>query len=794
MRVTACVERRPAAVGAALSGIVPLAVTLATAGIGLLSHFNSTVVGRNPSNDFQIMVWSLRFWPWAIAHGRSLAHTTLLWSPSGFSTLWLTSIPLPSVVAAPLTLSVGPLATYNVLMLAAPALAGVAAFWLCWEATASVAASVIGGVSFALSPYLLGHLMSEHLNLVFVFPLPLLGRAGVRYMRERISRRRFVLTTAALLLVVLGCSLELFADVTVMLAASGALMLAVAAGSRPRFVRLAVGYGLGYAAIAPVLIPVAILALSAPHGQVTHPAAAFSTDLWNVAIPTPTLLLGSFGPLAHVSARFVGNIGERDGFLGPLLLGSVAALWTAWRRIWPAGAILLLSVFLSLGPTLAAAGRPLLLLPSLAAVPVAGDALPARFAVFASLAASVLTACWLAASASVRWRGARIGVAALVIFGVVPNLRLPGDLPNAWAISSRAGWSTTVASVVFAPKAHNVLVLPAGDRTESLWWQASSGMRFGLAIPDSPFVPPTLAADPTIAQTVDNVLPQLEGVIAGTARLRSLLVARRIDTVVVTPAARRLWLPIVRRAVANAPVVDHGLDVFFVPRRVPPLTATVALPVHGPRNGIPLQAQLRFGPTGDERLRIGAGRGHGRTIEGRFGPVFATTAPDRAAVSFVQWVGSRELLRVATYGARRWKIATVAEVAGPIWSARTVIAEDGPINAAWVQDLGATRRLQVATLEPGGWSRPHLLDAGLGLGSFAVINRPRTLTFRWTDALSGESRLLAARLHHSNWSRSAVLLTGPLGSLTSRSRPRNRLRTQAEVTPATHAVISIRGR
>jgi hypothetical protein len=62
MRVIAC-SRRPATLGAALSGIVPLAVASALAGGGLFSHFGSTVVGRNPSNDFQIMAWSLRFWP-----------------------------------------------------------------------------------------------------------------------------------------------------------------------------------------------------------------------------------------------------------------------------------------------------------------------------------------------------------------------------------------------------------------------------------------------------------------------------------------------------------------------------------------------------------------------------------------------------------------------------------------------------------------------------------------------------------------------------------------------------------
>lgn len=760
---------RPAALGAALSAILPLALVCALGGGGLFSHFGSTVVGRNPSNDFQIMAWSLRFWPWAISHGRPLTHTGLLWSPSGFSTLWMTTIPLPSLVAAPVTLTAGPLAAYNVLMLAAPALAGVAAFWLCVEVTGSVSASVVGGVSFGLSPYLLGHLMSEHLNLVLVFPLPLLARAAVRYMRARMSRRRFVLTSAGLLLAVLGCSLELFTDVTVLLGATGIVMLAVAGRSRPRFAKLAVGYTWAYVALAPLLALVAVLAFDAPHGPVMHPAADFSTDLANLALPTPTLLLGSLGSLAHISGRFVGNIGERDGFLGPLLLGSAAAAWTAWRRVWPAVVILVLSVLMSFGPVLALVGKPLFSLPSISAVPAVGAALPARFAVFASLAAAVLTAYWLSSMPARRW-GAGAALTLLVAISVVPNFRLPADARNAWAYSSRSAWSTKVARVSFTPTARNVLVLPAGDRTDSLWWQASNGMQFGLAMPGAPFVPPALAADPTVVQIVDNVLPQLQGSIPGAARLRSLLVSRHIDTVVVTHAAGHQWLGLVRRAVPVAPEVADGDYIFRVPRHVPPLAATVPLRTHGPPNGAPLSVRLRLGAKDGEQLQIHGATGV-RTIDGRFGSVFATTAPRRAAVAFIEWTGSRERLRVATYAARHWAIANLADVAGPIWSARAMITPDGRIAAAWVQDLGVSRRLEVATLYRQGWTRPRVLDTGLGLGSFAVINRPKTLTLRWTDAVSGESRLLTARLREATWSSSTVLRTGSLGSLTIRSKP-----------------------
>lgn len=769
MRATARVLVRGWTLGATLSGVVPLAAVLALTGGSLISHVGSTAIGTNPSNDFQIMCWSLRFWPWAISHGQPLTHTTLLWSPTGFSTLWMTTIPLPSLVAAPLTLTAGPLVSYNALMLAAPALAGVAAFSLCRELTANVGASVVGGVSFGLSPYLLGHLMSEHLNLVLVFPLPLLGRAAVRLLRQRISRKRFVVTSAALLLAVLGCSLELFVDLTVIIVAAGVVMIAFAGGSRGRFLGLALAYGLAYAAIAPVLVFVAAVALTAPHGPVTHAPATFSTDLANLALPTPTLLLGSLGSLARTSGRFVGNIGERDGFLGPLLVGSAAAMWTSWRRVWPAAVILVIAVLLSLGPMLAAEGKPLLTLPSYAALPAAGDALPARFAVFASLAASVLTARWLGAASPHR-RGRRLALSALVIVCVVPNFRLPGDVRNAWASSSRAAWSTRITSVSFAPTAHNVLVLPAGDRTAALWWQASSDMRFALAMPASPFVPPALASDPTIADIADDVLPQLQGRIAGAARLRSTLVARRIDTVVVTRAARRRWLRLVRRAIPVAPVVAGGAYIFSVPRDLPPLVATLALRVHGPSSGVPFSVRLRLGRNDIERLRIQA-EADTRTLVGRFSSIFATTAPRRAAVSFVQWTGAHEQLRVATYAARRWTIATVAEATGPIWSAQALIAQHGPITAAWVQDLGAARQLEAAMFVRNGWTRPHLLDRGLGLGSFAAVDGEKALTFRWTDVVAGESRLLAAELRDVTWSSSTVLRTGSLGSLRDSSDP-----------------------
>src|SRR5204863_425626 len=133
---------------------------------------SSAAVGLNPASDFQVMAWSLEWWPWAIGHGADLLHTHLLWPPEGFSTLWMTTIPVPALLAAPLTLTAGPLVAYNALILLSVVLATGAAYLLCRELTDRLAPSLAGGLLFGLSPYMLGHMLSQHLDLTFVFPVP----------------------------------------------------------------------------------------------------------------------------------------------------------------------------------------------------------------------------------------------------------------------------------------------------------------------------------------------------------------------------------------------------------------------------------------------------------------------------------------------------------------------------------------------------------------------------------------------------------------------------------------------
>jgi len=323
---------RPA-VGLGLTCLLAFAALCALVGGSVLVHPGRASVGVSPSSDYQVMTWSLRWWPWAIAHGTNPLHTGLFWPPLGFSTLWMTTIPVLSLVALPLTLAAGPLVAYNVLMLAAVPLAAGGAYLLCRELTGRLLPSVLGGLLFGLSPYMLGHMLSDHLDLVFVFPLPLLALLVVRRVRGKTSERRFVAGFAVLLLVLLGVSFELFLDLAVLVAIGSVIAYAGAGQDRRRAGRTIGLVLLAYVVCLPVLAAVAGVAFTAAHAPLRYAPSGFAIDLVNVVLPTPTVLAGRSHWLRRISEHFVSNIGERDGYLGlPLLLVAALAVRAYWRR------------------------------------------------------------------------------------------------------------------------------------------------------------------------------------------------------------------------------------------------------------------------------------------------------------------------------------------------------------------------------------------------------------------------------------------------------------------------------
>jgi hypothetical protein len=586
-----------------------------------------------------------------------------------------------------------------------------------------------------------------------------------------VSTRRFVLVFAALLLLLLGSSLELFADLTLILCAVGLLGAVVGGVDRSTLGRTAARVAIAYAVLLPILLPVAYLTLSAPHGTVGHAPADYSVDLLNILVPTPTVWLGGLGASARAASHFVGNIGERDGYIGiPLLAVCVLALRSEWRsgaRL--AGLLLVVAVAFSLGPMLVADGHPLVSAPlSTIDLPVVGNALPARMSVFASLAVSMLCALWFARP---RRRRLRVAAGAIVVASIAPNLSPPHDIPNAWARPTMFAWSTPAAPVSFLDRSSwrravqpgaNVLVLPTGDRTVSQWWQVASGMRFALAVPPAPFTPPAMADDPTVARLVDDVLPQLDGPSLGAARLREFLRTRRVSDVVVTPAGRRRWLALVRVATGTRPTHIDGLLVFRVPPTLAPLVAHSVVKVG--RRQPTVRAWVAFDGTRG-RVRVQVGVTPAVTISSPAAdagtPAALADARGRVAVAFTERTSRALLLRVATLTTSGWRLATLERAGSPIWSQRVAITPAGTVIAGWIVETGASRSLRFAALVHGRWQRPIQLDHGDGLGSFRLSAAgPDEALVTWHDSLASEQRRLTSVFADNAW-RPARLTAAP---------------------------------
>ena len=172
----------------------------------MLREGGGSVVGSYGS-DQASFTWSLAWWPHALEHGLHPLLTKLVYAPDGWNLAWTSSIPGPSLLAWPLTAAVGPVATYDVLALAAPALAAWCTYLLCRELGSGTPAALAGGLVFGFGTYETAETLN-HLNLALVFTLPLAGLVVARYLRGRLSDRRFVVWFALCVLGVFATFLE----------------------------------------------------------------------------------------------------------------------------------------------------------------------------------------------------------------------------------------------------------------------------------------------------------------------------------------------------------------------------------------------------------------------------------------------------------------------------------------------------------------------------------------------------------------------------------------------------------
>jgi hypothetical protein len=461
-----------------------LAVTLLLFGPKILPHLSDRKLAAVPW-DGSFFIWALHWWPWALTHGANPLYTSQVWSPLGINLTWTTIAPVPGVLLAPLTSTLGAVVTFNIAALLAPPVSAWTAYLLCRRITRVFAPSVAGGFVFGFSSYLMAQVAAGHINLSWACLIPVCGYLVVRRYEGSLRPAVFVLLMTATLSLQFGIFTEVFATSALFGAMVGAVAIAtVSPPGRRRVVAtggwVAAAYGLSAVVVSPFLY--VAFAFPQPYRALfVRPGSAGSvvsqaSDLIRFIQPGPTSLFGHWPTSASTIDRFVTF--ERFGWYVPItLVALLAHLWITRHRD-PLTKVLVLSfvaaAVLAIGPWLWI-GSVRVPMPwwLVQGAPVIRRAVPGRMMMYAFLVASLAVAVWLAAAPRSVWRWSTVGLTVLLL---MPNIRA-----DVWVSDvsvppffSRGLYRTHLA------EGSTVWIVDV-DKGQQMLWQAKADTYFKIA-------------------------------------------------------------------------------------------------------------------------------------------------------------------------------------------------------------------------------------------------------------------------------------------------------------------------
>lgn len=131
----------------ALASYLALTVGLNAA---VLAHLTTTA-SEGFGGDSALQMWWLAAVPHAVVHGHSPLTSDLLNAPAGVNALWNTSLVLPALLLTPITVTAGPVVSFNLLLAAAPVASALAAFAFL-RRHVGPAAAILGGLVYGFNP------------------------------------------------------------------------------------------------------------------------------------------------------------------------------------------------------------------------------------------------------------------------------------------------------------------------------------------------------------------------------------------------------------------------------------------------------------------------------------------------------------------------------------------------------------------------------------------------------------------------------------------------------------------
>jgi hypothetical protein len=426
----------------------------------LLTYLFTAATWQDPTNhwvgrccDQEQSIWFLAWTPTALQLGQNPLLTDRLNAPDGANLMWNGAIPLLGLLFAPITLTAGPVFAYNVAVLLAITLSGLACFLALRRYTKGPLGPLVGGALYAFSPYVASHTVL-HLNLINVWAPPLF----VVLLDEIVARRRYRPELLGVGLGVLGAiQLVTFEEVLATSAVAGLVLVlaavlvvhrlgAIRAGAI-RLVRAAIPGAAAFAVLGAAPLAVQFLGPQQIHGQV-QPPAVFSTDLLNIILPTDYTWIAP-GFATDISKHFSGLYHEATGYLGVVLLLVLAWIVVELRRdgrVVVAALTGVVLLVLSLGPKLYVGTEPWNVpMPwaPVADLPLLEHVLPGRITAYVFLAVAAMLAIGIDHATGLARRPAAIRLAAiaaaLVFLVPAPARTSTHDVPEFFRTWDRQG-------------------------------------------------------------------------------------------------------------------------------------------------------------------------------------------------------------------------------------------------------------------------------------------------------------------------------------------------------------------
>ncbi len=486
--------------GLPLSIIVLTYCALSVLAFGNVSPWNNqrlpaSLLGGWGFGDPAQMTWFLAWTPFALSHGLNLFHSNYLSYPHGVNLAENTLAPLLGLLGAPVTLTLGPIAAFNVLLRLAFASSSLSMYALL-RTWVRRPAAFLGGLAFGFGPYMVTQ-GQTHLDLVFIPLLPLmvwcLYRLGT-------GRAQHPTRTGALLGLLAGAQFLIDSELLLLFGFTVVVGALVAVVTSPhRFMVL--GRSLLSAGIAALGVFVALCGypmsmmlfardrLSGPV-QPVDVLQSYHSDLAGLVVPTFNQLFNPSKLVAASSAYVGGNLTENVGYWSAPFLGLFILIVVVRRRdvlVRIAGVAAVVAVVMSLGPRLTintrVSGIPLpeVIFSHLALL---NDVVPARFAVVAWLFAILA----VVVGAQREWvRPLRDELQHQRFVGAFTIALAVASIVMLWPttpfVTKSAGFPPDTSSLLSAiPPGASVLVYPYPVifDTEAQSWAAQSAMRFKL--------------------------------------------------------------------------------------------------------------------------------------------------------------------------------------------------------------------------------------------------------------------------------------------------------------------------